>query len=92
MTKLTRPTSPWLIEQNGIIPVPEEMIGRTVDLVHIDDVDNLNDGTILFSIFGQKAVVGKDEIDTDNRSGYIAWGFLRQYGTEAKAEGSKNGL
>jgi hypothetical protein len=43
-------------------------------LFTIDEFNQLPDGIELESIMGDKAVKGKDYIDTDTRSGYIAFG------------------
>lgn len=36
------------------------------------------DGTVLYSIMGEKVIKGKDYIDDDTRGGYLAYGFLKK--------------
>ena len=39
----------------------------------LEELKGLPDGTVLVDIFGQRAVIGSDEIDTDTRSGFVAY-------------------
>ena len=50
--------------------------GRTISLITPQRLKELDEGTVLYSIFGNKYVVGRDEIDTDTRGGLLAFGFL----------------
>ncbi len=38
--------------------------------------DALDRGTFLYSITGERVIVGRDYIDTDTRAGYMAFGKL----------------
>jgi hypothetical protein len=62
---LRRPTTKW--------ELPD---GRTLNLVHEDDLVNIPFGITMTSILGEEAVVGKDPMDMDTRGGYTAWGFV----------------
>lgn len=39
----------------------------------LEELEGLPDGTVLVDIFGQRTVIGRDEIDTDTRSGFVAY-------------------
>lgn len=54
--------------------------GRVIGLLTPEDLENTPDGTLLYDIEGNSAVVGKDEIDNDVRYGYLAYGKLRDEG------------
>jgi hypothetical protein len=41
-----------------------------------EQFNQLPDGTELTSVFGEKMVKGRDEINQDTRAGYLAFGFL----------------
>jgi len=48
--------------------------GEELRLITLEELKELPDGTVLVDIFGQRAVVGRDEIDTDTRGGFVAYG------------------
>jgi hypothetical protein len=47
--------------------------GEELRLMTLEELRGLPDGTVLVDIFGQHAVVGRDEIDTDTRGGFVAY-------------------
>jgi len=55
--------------------IPEEMRGKTIQLLRSDELEGVEPGTTLVSIIGEIAVVGQDTIDTDTRGGYLAYGM-----------------
>ena len=50
--------------------------GRVIALLLPDDVEHLDVGTELLTINGERATVGRDEIDNDTRGGYLAYGRI----------------
>lgn len=63
----------WRVER-----APEKDL--IIELIHEDDFSKVPDGTELYSIFGRKVVKGVDEIDTDTRGGYLAFGKVLESG------------
>lgn len=49
---------------------------RVIRLLTPEELKVTLPGTMLLDIFGKVAVVGKDDIDTDTRGGYLAYGRL----------------
>jgi len=47
--------------------------GEQIRLLTLEELKGLPDGTVLVDIFGQRTVTGSDEIDTDTRSGFVAY-------------------
>ena len=47
--------------------------GDEVRLMTLEELTGLPDGTVLVDIFGRRVVIGSDEIDTDTRSGFVAY-------------------
>ena len=58
--------------------------GRTIYLIKETDLRDIPKGTILHDIFGERAEVGKDDIDLDTRGGYLAYGILSEDGRLAE--------
>jgi hypothetical protein len=61
---------PWKVEIDG-----QE---RTIHLVSKFGYLSLPIGTIMYSINGERVVVGEDEIDMDTRNGYLGYGILEE--------------
>lgn len=53
-----------------------ELDGRILELVTPEEFEALPDGTVLYSIIGERVTKGVDDIDDDTRAGYIAFGRL----------------
>jgi hypothetical protein len=66
---------PWIIEDSPYFPVPAKYVGKTVNLLTIAELEALPSGTTVVSIQGKEKVTGTDDIDTDTRGGYTAWGI-----------------
>ena len=60
----------WTIEDEG------EMKGKKISLITPHELALLPSGTVLYSIQGEKVVVGESKIDDDTRFGFIAYGTL----------------
>ena len=58
--------------------------GEEIRLITLEELKELPDGTVLVDIFGQHAVVGRDEIDTDTRSGFVAYSREPVVGAECR--------
>ena len=71
--------APWKIEHFTdhfeLPPASELPEGTVIHLIQKRELYTLPEGTVLYSIFGEPAVVGKTEIDTDSRGGFMAYGF-----------------
>lgn len=52
--------------------------GFSIDLISPEQLSSLKDGTVLYNIFGEEKIVGKDNIDGDTRGGYLAYGFKQE--------------
>lgn len=52
--------------------------GRIISLVTPAELQYLANGTPLYSIMGEKVIVGVDEIDQDTRFGYLAYGQMNR--------------
>lgn len=50
--------------------------GRVITLLRPEDLKDLQKGSILYDIFGDRHVIGIDIIDNDTRGGYLAYGTL----------------
>jgi hypothetical protein len=61
---------PWKVEIDG-----QE---RTIYLVPKFGYLSLPVGTVMYSILGERVVVGEDYIDMDTRNGYLAYGILEE--------------
>jgi hypothetical protein len=48
--------------------------GEEFDLLTPEEFRDLPDGIELLSIFGERVVKGRDDIDDDTRYGYVAYG------------------
>lgn len=47
----------------------------TIRLIKPEELETLVAGTVLYSIFGKRYVIGQDRIDGDTRCGFLAYGF-----------------
>jgi hypothetical protein len=47
--------------------------GEEIRLITLEELKGLPDGTVLVDIFGQRAVIGSDQIDMDTRGGLVAY-------------------
>ena len=61
---------PWAIMLNG-----EE---RIINLVPKSSYLGLPIGTVLYSVDGERVVVGEDEIDMTAPNGYLGYGILEE--------------
>ncbi len=52
--------------------------GRVIRLLRPEEFKDLVDGTELISILGEKAVKGRDRVDDEEMSGFIAYGLLEK--------------
>jgi hypothetical protein len=50
--------------------------GKMLLLCPLDDFDNVPDGTVMYDVFGDSAVKGKDKIAKDHKGGTLAYGIL----------------
>jgi len=50
--------------------------GKQIYLIPGRDYKNIAPGTVLFSIFGERKVMGTDSVDDDTRGGYLAYGVI----------------
>lgn len=78
--ELTKNLSPW--EFDAWDSIPPLLHGKTIGLVHVDDLPNIPVDTLLLSVYGHPAVVGAEDsdIDDDTRGGYLAYGLPVGYG------------
>ena len=64
---------------NGEVPPQEhtasEKPKEKICLITPEQFQQLPDGTVLTSIFGEKLIKGKDEIEQVTKGGFIAFGF-----------------
>lgn len=60
-----------LNESNGLV-----LEGTNVNRLTLEQLDQLPDGTVLTGIDGEKKIKGVDQIDTDTRDGFSAYGFV----------------
>lgn len=75
----------WVVER-AYVYSPEEVFGRTdllpegsrIDLITPAELVTIEYGTVLYDIFGFPATVGVDDIDTDTRGGYLAYGYVKE--------------
>lgn len=70
---------PWRIQPPGGLVVEgydPSMAGRIINLQTPDELAALPDGTVVYTIFGERKVTGQDDIDTDTRFGRTAYGLL----------------
>lgn len=74
----------WIIQNDGMqdfIPSEIELEnGTPIFLLTPNQLNSLDDGTPVYSIFGEKKTKGEDDIDMDIRAGYTAWGLLEPLG------------
>jgi hypothetical protein len=56
---------------------PELYRGKVIALVTPEELTKLEDGTVLYSITGERVTKGVDVIDTDARGGYLAYGLAK---------------
>lgn len=73
----TPQNSEFLIRRGWRIWSKDELIcEKTLLLCPVKDFENVPDGTVLTSIFGEQKVKGTDDIDQDSRAGLLAYGVL----------------
>lgn len=51
--------------------------GTVIELITLEELAEIEQGTVLYDIFGFPATVGVDDFDTDTRGGYLAYGFVK---------------
>jgi hypothetical protein len=52
--------------------------GTVIELITPEELNEIEKGTVLYDIFGFPATVGVDDLDTDTRGGYLAYGRIKE--------------